>query len=206
MIRLKMLYVCLFALALPLLAQSSESQSEYRFLNAQASGTLEKELNQNAAEGWRLLLLPKAYGSSTMGALLKKSGNTEVKYEYKVLAASRIGTLENEFKAMVNEGYDFRRGVARNVDLVARVGGEEFAMVLPHTPVEVAQVAAARLCEGVAGLHIAVPDGQMLQFTASFGVAQARGTDNDLPALMHRADLALYRAKALGRNRVELAA
>lgn len=100
----------------------------------------------------------------------------------------------------------YLRGVARNVDLVARVGGEEFAMVLPHTPMEVAQVAAARLCERVAGLHIAMPDGQMLQFTASFGVAQARGTDNDLPALMHRADQALYRAKALGRNRVELAA
>jgi hypothetical protein len=89
-------------------AQPANNESEYFFLNTQASGTLEKELNQQAAQGWRLLLLPKAYGSSTMGALLKKPSNSEVRYDYKVLAATRIGTLENEFKAAVNEGYDFR--------------------------------------------------------------------------------------------------
>jgi hypothetical protein len=89
-------------------AQPADNAGEYYFLNTQASGTLEKELNQSAAQGWRLLLLPKAFGSSTMGALLKKPANVEVKYEYKVLAATRIGTLENEFKAAVNDGYDFR--------------------------------------------------------------------------------------------------
>ena len=81
MTRLNMLCSCLFTLAcsLSLLAQSADSQAEYRFINAQQSGTLEKELNQNAAEGWRLLLLPKAYGSNTMGALLKKPVNTQAK-------------------------------------------------------------------------------------------------------------------------------
>jgi len=49
----------------------------------QASGTLEKELNQNAAEGWRLLLLPKAYNSDDMGALLGKAG-PEKRYKYRL--------------------------------------------------------------------------------------------------------------------------
>ncbi|NOT60035.1 MAG: hypothetical protein HOP19_07395 [Acidobacteria bacterium] len=89
-------------------AQSATGAEEYYFLNVQATGTLEKELNQNAAQGWRLLLLPKANNSDTMGALLKKPGAEAPRYEYKVLAAQRIGTLENEFKAAIAEGYDFR--------------------------------------------------------------------------------------------------
>ncbi len=121
MIRMKLLCICLLVLALPLFAQPSGSQSEFRFINAQASGTLEKELNQSAADGWRLLLLPKAYGSSTMGALLKKPASSEAKYEYKVLAATRIGTLENEFKAAISDGYDFR-GIIETARVF--IGGE----------------------------------------------------------------------------------
>ena len=108
--KLSLAHLCLFILLFAGLglAQSADTEPDYLFLNTQASGTLEKELNQQAAQGWRLLLLPKAYGSSTMGALLKKPSNNEARYEYKVLAATRIGTLENEFKTAVSEGYDFR--------------------------------------------------------------------------------------------------
>ena len=95
--------------------------------------------------------------------------------------------------------------IARNVDLVARVGGEEFAVVLPHTTLPVAQMAAVRLCEGIAALRTTMANDEVLAFTASFGVAEYARTDSDLAALMHRADQAMYRAKANGRNRVELA-
>ena len=78
-------------------------------------------------------------------------------------------------------------------------------MVLPHIGIDVALMAATRLCDGVAALRTSMADGQQLQFTASFGVAECLRSDNDLAALMHRADEALYRAKANGRNRVELA-
>lgn len=95
--------------------------------------------------------------------------------------------------------------VGRAVDLVARVGGEEFAVLLPHTTLEVAQLAAERLCAGVANLRTEMADGQVLQFTASFGVADYRREDNGLAAFLSRADQALYRAKEGGRNQVVLA-
>lgn len=99
----------------------------------------------------------------------------------------------------------YLRDMARTVDLVARVGGEEFAVVLPHTGLPVAQMAAIRICDGIAAQRTTMPNAQVLAFTASFGVAQYHRSDNDLAAFMHRADQALYRAKAGGRNRVEVA-
>jgi hypothetical protein len=114
-------------LSTPLLAQSTTAEVEYLFINTQASGTLEKELNQEAAKGWRLLLLPKGYGADSMGALLGKTDNGK-KYEYKVLAAKRIGTLENEFKEAVKQGFDYR-GVITTERML--VGGETL-LVLEH--------------------------------------------------------------------------
>lgn len=125
------LFSCLLLLLFSspaLYAQSTDAEATYLFINTQASGTLEKELNQQAAQGWRLLLLPKGYGSDSMGALLGKAED-EKKYEYKVLAAKRIGTLENEFKDAVKQGFDYR-GVITTERIL--VGGETL-LVLERT-------------------------------------------------------------------------
>lgn len=90
-------------------------------------------------------------------------------------------------------------GAVRPYDLVARVGGEEIALLLPGTDLERGIEIAERLRREVAALTI---DGYPKQITASFGVALLPpGGDSD--RLMSRADAALYRAKDCGRNRVE---
>jgi diguanylate cyclase (GGDEF)-like protein len=86
----------------------------------------------------------------------------------------------------------------RSFELVYRLGGEEFLVVLPG----VAPGEAALLAERVrSGLEEARPGG--VELTASFGVAGARGADVDFQQLFRCADQALYAAKDRGRNRVE---
>lgn len=91
----------------------------------------------------------------------------------------------------------------RQVDVVARVGGEEFAVLLPSTTLAGAAAVAERLRELVAG-RPASCDGVAIDCTVSAGIAAIEeGEHIDLDTLMKRADLALYAAKAKGRNRVE---
>lgn len=83
-------------------------------------------------------------------------------------------------------------------DLVARWGGEEFVIVLPHTTTTGAGHLANRLRQKLATAHIPGLDRQV---TASFGISQLRPGE-DAQILFKRADQALYQAKADGRNRV----
>lgn len=95
----------------------------------------------------------------------------------------------------------------REVDLVGRMGGEEFAIVMPDTDPETAHMAAERLRMLVAEQRIEY-DGQSLQVTMSVGMSSLSGRALEAPmelvveTLMRRADKALYRAKKEGRNRV----
>ena len=92
----------------------------------------------------------------------------------------------------------------RRVDLLGRMGGEEFLVVLPRTRVAQAADVAERLRNTVAALDLGdIAPG--LAVTVSFGVAALAPGEDDLTALLQRADEALYRAKQGGRNRVEMA-
>jgi diguanylate cyclase (GGDEF)-like protein len=92
-------------------------------------------------------------------------------------------------------------------DLVARYGGEEFALILPETDAEGALAVARRVQATVAALAIPHPDsGVAPVVTMSLGVATAVPTPQAGPALLvEAADRALYGAKDLGRNRIQVA-
>jgi diguanylate cyclase (GGDEF)-like protein len=89
----------------------------------------------------------------------------------------------------------------RDGDLLGRIGGEEFLAILPGTLVDHAVDVAERLRRRVETLEIADLPGSV-RATISIGVAEMLPHDRDVSALVERADAALYRAKALGRNRV----
>lgn len=94
-------------------------------------------------------------------------------------------------------------GVLRAVDACGRLGGEEFLAILPETDEEGASSLAERLRLAVeASEHVRADNGQVIRHTVSIGVAALAPADTTFEALLRRADLALYRAKASGRNRV----
>jgi diguanylate cyclase (GGDEF)-like protein len=90
----------------------------------------------------------------------------------------------------------------RQVVVVARVGGEEFAVLLPSSNLDAAAAVAERLRRLVAQQSVAF-DGAHIACTISAGVAVCDGEKLGLDVLMKRADQALYAAKAAGRDRVE---
>ena len=96
------------------------------------------------------------------------------------------------------------RDSKRVSDIVARVGGEEFAMLLPETPLHSAALVAERLRQAIADTPLVVA-GAPIGLTVSIGVAEADARMDGIRALMKQADEALYRAKRGGRNRVTLA-
>jgi two-component system cell cycle response regulator len=93
----------------------------------------------------------------------------------------------------------------RGVDLCARYGGEELAVLLPRTGQERAVDIAERLRSMVESRPFAV-SGRSIRVTASFGVASFPLTAPSPSGLLSSADGALYRAKGEGRNRVRSAA
>jgi diguanylate cyclase (GGDEF)-like protein/PAS domain S-box-containing protein len=96
---------------------------------------------------------------------------------------------------------DTCRSVIRESDLLGRLGGEEFALMLPETSLAQAEALAERLREATAAIVIPL-QGKHICLTVSIGLVELDAHAPALEAMMRRADLALYRAKAEGRNRV----
>lgn len=89
----------------------------------------------------------------------------------------------------------------RTGDCLGRLGGEEFALLLPGTALSTAAETAERLREAIAALALTI-QGDIVRPTISIGIALLRESDISLSSLLHRADLAMYEAKTQGRNRV----
>lgn len=92
----------------------------------------------------------------------------------------------------------------RESDIMGRLGGEEFAVLLPETTLEDAKEVADRLLKDIAKKAAPTPKGAVY-CTASLGVAQMKKKDSDIDDVLSRADEALFKAKDEGRNRVVVA-
>ena len=91
----------------------------------------------------------------------------------------------------------------REIDILGRIGGEEFAIFLPETNKEKALEVAERLRTNIADTKVLPSGGRMpLSFTISVGLTVLNSKEDTLDALLSRADNLLYEAKNSGRNRV----
>ncbi|MGK7294420.1 MAG: diguanylate cyclase [Candidatus Wenzhouxiangella sp. M2_3B_020] len=91
----------------------------------------------------------------------------------------------------------------RDADMVFRLGGEEFLILLPDTGLEGAEQIAERIRRNLEATSVALAEGRERRITASFGVTEYRPGDQTWSGLIREADDAMYVAKRNGRNRVE---
>jgi diguanylate cyclase (GGDEF)-like protein len=126
-----------------------------------------------------------------------------------------IAILDLDFFKKINDTFGHQAGdevlkacaacgsqAIRPVDCLGRYGGEEFEVLLVQTDLEGARVVAERIRHALTGLRFPHINSDLV-VTASIGLAQYRPRE-DIEAVKKRADAALYRAKAAGRNRVEV--
>jgi len=95
------------------------------------------------------------------------------------------------------------RRTLRAADVLGRLGGEEFYILLPRTGMEDACAAAERLRACMSSEPVRLPTGDGIAVTASLGVCSCEPGDCDLADMLRRVDAAMYRAKQAGRDRVE---
>ncbi len=112
---------------------------------------------------------------------------------------------------LVEIGHRLRRAL-RNTDMVARIGGEEFMVIMPGTSLSEAQIAAVRICGDISSTPFIVP-GSATPITVTISIGMAIGGGEPVAskvpkdcgrALLDEADQALYAAKGRGRNQVNL--
>jgi len=89
----------------------------------------------------------------------------------------------------------------RDTDLLGRLGGEEFAIILPESDMAAAMEVGERLRQTLSEIKISTDRGA-IQVTVSIGLAMMKAGDDTLDAIMGRADAALYKAKQSGRNKL----
>ena len=141
----------------------------------------------------------------------------EVMYSNRYRTTLSISMLDLDHFKAVNDAYGHvvgdlvlrqvanqLQGNIREPDVIGRYGGEEFLVLLPHTPVEAAAEQAERLCKKIRELRIPIPS-MDLRVTISIGIAQYCVGQEDWQKFLERADMALYDAKAKGRDRWAIA-
>ena len=90
----------------------------------------------------------------------------------------------------------------RQYDIVGRIGGEEFAFILPKTEISLGLEIADRMRKNIENAVVKAEDGHTIQFTVSIGVTALSNENDSIDSLLSQSDKAMYEAKHAGRNRV----
>jgi len=154
-------------------------------------------------------------GALSRRAFMEQAAN-EVERARRYGRALSLAVLDIDFFKKVNDTWGHAAGdvaikriaetamaAMRGSDILGRIGGEEFALLMPETSADNARLFADRLRAAVEALEIDAPP--KIRVTVSIGVAEFCGGAEKIEAMLARADRALYAAKYAGRNRVAVA-
>ncbi len=176
---------------------------------------VQRQLEQRNADLERLAYHDTVTGLFNRRSILEKL-NEWLLHEQRYKGRLAVAMLDIDHFKQVNDIYGHRIGdrvlsdiaavmsrSIRQTDFVGRYGGEEFLIILPRTDIAGATKMGERIRAAVEGTPMHGANGTNFAVTVSLGVAECcDGDDEDL--LVGRADAALYKAKDLGRNRVEV--
>lgn len=212
-----------------ILTARSERKDLLEAFTAGADDFLHKPFNSDELQarlnaGIRILILQEQLVNFAKTDVLTGIGNRRKFFELATAEISRsrryrypltIGLLDIDHFKKVNDTYGHDSGDAvlktlasvfscslRGSDTICRVGGEEFAFLLPHTKLAQGVVAAERIRHNSESCTIQSNQHQ-IKVTVSIGLVHLSDPTDTIDTLLKKADLLLYRAKSSGRNRVE---
>lgn len=184
----------------------------------EAIGELHASLMENEAARHALEMLANRDGLTGLvnRRHFMQTADAELQRAQRYQRPVTIGMADLDFFKNLNDTYGHAAGdavlrafaelaqeVLRQSDMVCRYGGEEFAFLFPESTLVEAERLAERFRARCADYDIRIPDGRLVRVTLSMGLADA--SHCPIETALRHADEALYQAKRLGRNRVELA-
>jgi diguanylate cyclase (GGDEF)-like protein len=224
---LRLALLAAFALALPILVSRSQARAAERLGHERATRQrveaanrelliLRADLVRHAEELERLATTDDLTGLYNRRHFLALAEDERRRHERKHRSLALLILDIDLFKSINDRfGHDVGDAVICHVasicregmlgfDILARIGGEEFVLLLPETTGEQAMILAERVRQRLEA-HPSTVDGADVRVTASIGVSEGGAQSESIGDLMKRADQALYQAKRDGRNRVRLA-
>lgn len=153
----------------------------------------------------------RRYGLAQLNAIAAQAAAQGSEFAVMVLDLDRFKSVNDQWGHAAGDAVliEISMRLAANLrvsDLLARIGGEEFLIVLPETELADAGLVAKRLCRAAQENPVILADGTAIPVTISIGMTLGKGQSRglDVADLIDRADRALMRSKAGGRNKVTI--
>lgn len=191
---------------LPLVGESGDYIAEIRDVSHRR--TLEDELKRLATVDPLTGVMNRRSFNALFSRAMKRVGRHKASLSLAILDLDHFKTVNDLHghqagDEALRQFSHFCEQQARGTDVFARIGGEEFVLLMPDTRIEGAMSILGRLLTGVSAMRLRGNQGSF-QIQVSAGVAEFREEDT-MESLLQRADKALYRAKLEGRNRIVVA-
>jgi diguanylate cyclase (GGDEF)-like protein len=188
------------------LARTLAEQLELALANFRLRETLREQSARDQLTG----LFNRRYMEESLDRELRRASREDYSLGLLMMDLDHFKDLNDGFghaagDLMLRAVGDFLGSSVRGDDVACRFGGEEFVVILPRASLENTRRRAEALREGMKGLQLEPSGPLRLKVTISIGVACAPEHGETREQLVHAADVALYRAKTLGRDRVEVA-